>query len=201
MSDVLDQLILALATLPRIGPKGAQKIGVWLVGDPDRRIIPLVQKLADAATKLKPCCLCGNVDELQPSLEEGPRCQICANPDRDTGTICVVASMADLMAMERGGYDGRYHVLGGLLSAINGVGPKDLLVDFLVARAKLDSEVILALPMTQDGQTTAAYIIDKLVAAGVREVSRLLPGIPVGLGIDALADETITAALKSRQPA
>lgn len=200
MSDILDQLILSLASLPGIGPKSAQKIGVHLIGDPKNRIIPLVQRLADAATKLKPCEVCGNLDEtsLFPHY-----CRICLDDNRDGNLICVVESMAGLMAIERAGdYAGLYHVLGGLLSAIQGRGPKELRIAELLARVTEETEVIIALPVTMDGKITGDLIIQKIAEHGApRRITILQPGIPVGSSIDALDDNTILAVMKARQPA
>ena len=158
-------------------------------------MLPLAGAMADAAEKISTCQSCGNVDAKNP-------CHICAAPGRDQSSICVVQDVGDLWAMERAGaFKGRYHVLGGTLSALDGVRPDDLNIAGLIDRAKAVEvkEVILAMNATVDGQTTAHYITDHLEAANVT-VSRLAHGVPVGGELDYLDDGTITAAMKSRRP-
>ncbi len=155
---------------------------------------PLARALDDAARTIRPCGICGNLDAVDP-------CHICADERRDASAICVVEDVADLWALERtGAFRGRYHVLGGTLSAIDGVGPEDLRIPTLVERAGAGgvTEVILATNLTVDGQTTAHYIAEQLAPAGVR-VTRLAHGVPVGGELDYLDDGTLTAALRARR--
>ncbi len=153
---------------------------------------PLASALAAAAEAIQPCPVCGNLDTVEP-------CTICRDPRRDGSAICVVEDLADLWALERtGAFRGRYHVLGGTLSALDGVGPEDLTIDRLVARVKSGQEVILALNATVEGQTTAHYIADRLAGAGVK-LSRLAQGVPIGGELDYLDDGTLTAALNARR--
>ena len=156
---------------------------------------PLARALTEAAETVRTCSTCGNIDGRDP-------CAICADPGRDRLTLCVVEDVADLWALERThAYKGRYHVLGGTLSALDGVTPEDLKIPALVARAKDEgiAEVILATSMTVDGQTTAHYITDRLATVGVT-VSGLAHGVPVGGELDYLDDGTLAAALKQRRP-
>jgi len=157
---------------------------------------PLAQALADAGAKVRPCSTCGALDTRDP-------CAVCANPNRDTGLICVVEEVGALWALERAGaYQGVYHVLGGLLSALDGVGPSNLRVGELLARAGQPDvrEVILALPATVDGQTTAHYIAERLAPSGVA-ATMLARGMPVGGELDWLDDGTIAQAMRARRPA
>lgn len=150
--------------------------------------------MADAAEKVKTCPVCGNYDSVEP-------CSICRDERRDDATLCVVEDVGALWAMERtGAFRGRYHVLGGLLSALDGVGPEELGIPKLVERASAPqvSEIILATPATVEGQTTAHYIADRLTTAGVT-VSGLAHGVPVGGELDYLDDGTISAALRARR--
>jgi recombination protein RecR len=155
---------------------------------------PLSQALAEAAARVRACRLCGNLDTADP-------CAICADPERDATVLCVVEEVGGLWAMERGGaFRGRYHVLGGLLSALDGIGPEALRVEALAARLKGVREVILALPATVDGQTTAHFLTDRLAGSGA-EVTMLARGVPVGGDLDWLDDGTIAQALRARRPA
>ena len=156
---------------------------------------PLAQALAAAADSIRRCGVCGNVDTLDP-------CAICADERRDEGTICVVEDVADLWALERtAAFNGRYHVLGGTLSALDGRGPDELNIDVLVSRAAAEgvTEIILATSATVEGQTTAHYVTDRLADCGA-VVSRLAHGVPVGGELDYLDDGTLSAALKARRP-
>jgi len=158
-------------------------------------LAPLASAMTDAAAAIRECSVCGNFDTRDP-------CAICADPARDAGLLCVVEEVADLWALERtGSYKGRYHVLGGNLSALDGRGPGELRIGPLVARCRAGgiSEVILALSATVEGQTTAHYVTDSLEGTGVR-LSRLAHGVPVGGELDYLDDGTISAALKARTP-
>ncbi len=195
VSPEIERLISLLAKLPGLGPRSARRAALALVKKRDGLMRPLALAIADAADKISVCKTCGNVDSQDP-------CHICTAPGRDPASLCVVQDVGDLWAMERSGaFRGRYHVLGGTLSAIDGIRPEDLNIASLIARSEADSikEVILAMNATVDGQTTAHYITDHLVNAGVR-VSRLAHGVPVGGELDYLDDGTITAAMKSRRP-
>ena len=148
--------------------------------------------LAKAAATIRACSVCGNLDAASP-------CAICRDPERDSKIICVVETLADLWALERaGGFRGRYHVLGGTLSALDGVGPDDLTIDRLLARIEPGQELILAMSATVEGQTTAHYLADRLAGRGVR-LSRLAQGVPIGGELDYLDDGTLRAALSARQ--
>ncbi len=155
---------------------------------------PLAQALTNAASSIKACSRCGNLDDDDP-------CAICRDQRRDDSLICIVEDVADLWALERtGSFKGRYHVLGGTLSALDGVGPEDLNIGTLVDRvsAGVVAEVILATNVTVDGQTTAHYIVDRLTSTGVK-ITRLAHGVPVGGELEYLDDGTLTTALKARQ--
>lgn len=192
----LQRLIDLLAKLPGLGPRSAKRAALHLLGKREPLMRPLAYALADAAEKVKTCSTCGNWDSIDP-------CAICAEPERDPKVLCVVADVADLWALERAGaHRGRYHVLGGLLSPLDGVGPQDLNLAALAARAQggAVAEIVLALPATVDGQTTAHYVADLLKAASVA-VTRLSQGVPVGGELDQLDEGTLSAAMKSRRPA
>jgi recombination protein RecR len=188
----LDTLIQLLAKLPGLGPRSARRAALHLIKRRESLMTPLARALAQAAEAIRPCPVCGNLDTVEP-------CAICRDPQRDGAAICVVEDLADLWALERtGAYRGRYHVLGGTLSALDGVGPEDLTIDRLAARVKPGQEVILALNATVEGQTTAHYIADRLAPSGVR-VSRLAHGVPLGGELDYLDEGTLSAALAARQ--
>ncbi len=192
----LNHLIRMLASLPGLGNRSARRIALHLLGKRTGMMIPLADALKRAAQDIKECPECGNLDMIQP-------CGICLAPARDRSKICVVAQVSDLWALERtGAYKGLYHVLGGLLSAIDGIGPEDLKISRLVARSENETvqEIILALSATVDGQSTAHYIADHL-DAGALAITRLAHGMPVGGELDYLDDGTITTALKSRRTA
>ena len=190
----LDRLIQLLARLPGLGPRSARRAALHLVDKRDTVMAPLAEAMADAAAKIRTCPICGNFDTVQP-------CALCSDPARDQGAICVVEDVASLWAMERSAcFAGRYHVLGGLLSALDGIGPEDLGIDRLVERVRLEriGEVILATPATVEGQTTAHYLADRLAATGAT-VSGLAHGVPIGGELDYLDDGTISAALRARR--
>lgn len=192
----VEELIRMLARLPGLGPRSARRMALHLLTHRQEAMVPLAEALAAAAAAVRTCAICGNLDTTDP-------CAICANPARATGLLAVVEHIGDLWALERtGAFRGRYHVLGGTLSALDGVGPEDLHIPALVGRARPPEvgEVILALNATVDGQTTAHYIADRLAGSGVA-VSRLAHGVPMGGEIDYLDDGTITAALRARRPA
>tara|TARA_R110002110_G_scaffold385426_1_gene597023 strand:- start:1754 stop:2347 length:594 start_codon:yes stop_codon:yes gene_type:complete len=191
----IERLISLLAKLPGLGPRSARRAVLHLVKNRDQLLTPLSDALQAAAATVTVCSTCGNVDSTDP-------CGICTDEKRDASRICVVQDVADLWALERAhAYVGRYHVLGGTLSALDGVGPDDLAIPELVARVRSTgvTEVILALNATVDGQTTAHYISDRMAGSGV-DVSRLAHGVPVGGELDYLDDGTLTAALKARRP-
>jgi recombination protein RecR len=193
MND-LERLIQLLARLPGLGPRSARRAALHLLRKREALMLPLVDALASAAAKVKPCGLCGNLDATDP-------CAICADPRRDPGLICVVEQVGDLWALERtGAFRGRYHVLGGTLSALDGIGPDQLTISSLLRRAGDAGvrEIILATGATVDGQTTAHYLIDRLAGTDVA-ITRLAHGVPVGGELDYLDDGTLTAALKTRR--
>ena len=192
----IERLISLLAKLPGLGPRSARRAALALLKRREQLLTPLSAALAEAAAKVKTCSVCGSLDTQDP-------CAICADPGRDAGLICVVEEVGALWAMERGGaFRGRYHVLGGLLSALDGVGPDALRVNPLLARVSDQAvrEVILALPATVDGQTTAHYLAERLAPSDV-EVTMLARGVPVGGELDWLDDGTIAQALRARRPA
>ena len=192
----IERLIGLLSKLPGLGPRSARRAALALLKRREQLLNPLADALAEAAARVKTCSVCGSLDTQDP-------CAICADPQRDPGLICVVEEVGALWAMERAGaFKGRYHVLGGLLSALDGVGPEALRVQELLARASDGQvrEVILALPATVDGQTTAHYLTERLAALNV-EVTSLARGVPVGGELDWLDDGTIATALRARRPA
>jgi recombination protein RecR len=192
----IERLIGLLAKLPGLGPRSARRAALTLLKKRDQLLGPLADALAEAARRVKTCSVCGSLDTQDP-------CAICADATRDASLICVVEEVGALWAMERAGaFRGRYHVLGGLLSALDGVGPDALRIGPLVARASDEGvrEVILALPATVDGQTTAHYLAERLARANV-SVTMLARGVPVGGELDWLDDGTIAQAMRARRPA
>lgn len=192
----LQRLIDLLAKMPGLGPRSAKRAALYLLKKRDPVMRPLALALSDAADKVKACSTCGNWDSIDP-------CAICAETSRDVSIICVVQDVGDLWALERAGaHKGRYHVLGGLLSPLDGVGPSDLNLGALMDRAKsgVVHEIVLALPATVDGQTTAHYVADQLVGTEIA-VTRLSQGVPVGGELDYLDEGTLAAAMKTRRPA
>ncbi len=190
----IDRLIELLAKLPGLGPRSARRVALHLIRRPAQMMAPLADALSSAARAISTCQVCGNVDTADP-------CRICANPERDATVICVVEDIADLWAIERTAvHRGSYHVLGGTLSALDGVNPEDLNIAKLVARASAPevTEVILATNATVAGQTTAHYIMERLAPAGIK-VTRIAHGVPVGGELNYLDDGTLTAAMKSRR--
>ncbi len=191
----IDRLIQLLARLPGLGPRSARRAALHLIKRRTGLLEPLAQALAAAAQSIRQCGVCGNIDTRDP-------CAICAEETRDGTTICVVEDVADLWALERtAAFGGRYHVLGGTLSALDGRGPDELNIDALVRRARAETvtEIILATSATVEGQTTAHYLTDRLADCGA-VVSRLAHGVPVGGELDYLDDGTLSAALKARRP-
>jgi recombination protein RecR len=192
----IERLIALLAKLPGLGPRSARRAALALLKRRDQLLDPLTAALLDAKAKVRACSVCGALDSRDP-------CAICSDPQRDQTMICVVEEVGALWAMERGGsYKGLYHVLGGLLSALDGVGPDALRVRELLDRARGGgvTEVILALPATVDGQTTAHYLAEGLSASGA-SLTMLARGLPVGGELDWLDDGTIAQALRARRPA
>ncbi len=192
----LHHLIKMLSGLPGLGNRSARRIALHLLARRENVMLPLARALQSAAEEIKGCEICGNLDMRSP-------CNICRDERRDRSKICVVAQVSDLWAIERtSAYKGLYHVLGGLLSALDGIGPEELNINALQARTENNpvEEVILALSATVDGQSTAHYIADQLDSAAMT-VSRLAHGVPVGGELDYLDDGTITTALKSRNAA
>ena len=192
----IERLIALLSKLPGLGPRSARRAALALLKRREQLLQPLAEALAVAADRVKTCATCGSLDTQDP-------CAICDDRSRDPALVCVVEEVGALWAMERASaFRGRYHVLGGLLSALDGVGPDALKVGPLVARASdaAVSEVILALPATVDGQTTAHYLADRLAGAGV-SVTMLARGVPVGGELDWLDDGTIAQAMRARRPA
>jgi len=190
----VDTLIGLLAKLPGMGPRSARRAALRLLQQPETRMLPLAAALADAARAVRPCADCGNLDSRDP-------CSICADPHRDRSVICVVEGVGDLWALERAGvHRGLYHVLGGTLSALSGVGPEDLNAASLLTRVAEGgvSEVIMALSATVDGATTAHWLTDRLRPLGVT-VSRVAQGVPIGGALDVLDDGTLAAALRARR--
>jgi recombination protein RecR len=190
----LARLIQLLARLPGLGPRSARRAVLDLMRRREQLMLPLAEALREAAEKVVACRNCGNLDTTDP-------CAICADPRREPGTLVVVEDVGDLWAIERSGATrARYHVLGGVLSALDGIGPDDLDIAGLLRRVRDGAvgEVILALNATVEGQTTAHYVADRLAGLGCR-VTRLAHGVPVGGELDYLDDGTLIAALKSRR--
>lgn len=191
----IERLIGLLSKLPGLGPRSARRAALALLKRREQLLLPLAASLAETADKVKSCSICGAPDTRDP-------CTLCSDPARDAGLICVVEEAGALWAMERSGaFRGRYHVLGGLLSALDGVGPDALRLGELVARVGEGGvrEVVLALPATVDGQTTAHYIAERLADAEV-SVTSLARGVPVGGDLDWLDDGTIIQAMRARRP-
>jgi recombination protein RecR len=194
-SPEIERLIELLAKVPGLGPRSARRAALQLLKRREALMEPLAMALAEAAARVKPCSVCGALDTADP-------CALCVAADRDDGLICVVAEVGDVWALERAAaFRGRYHVLGGLLSALDGVRPEDLRIDSLAARASSGGvrEVILALSATVDGQTTAHVVTERLAPLGVT-VSRLAQGVPIGGELELMDDGTLFAALQSRRP-
>lgn len=191
-ADDIDRLIALMAKLPGFGPRSARRAVLALIRRRESRLRPLAEAMRAVAENARICVECGNVCTAE-------RCDICLDPVRDPSTLCVVAEIGDLWALERSGaFRGRYHVLGGLLSALDGIGPDELGVPRLLARAANAREAILALPATIDGQTTAHMLREALAPTGVA-VTSLAQGVPVGGELDYLDDGTLSAALRARR--
>ncbi len=198
----IEALIQLLAKLPGLGPRSARRAALHLIKKKDQLLHPLAHAAAEAADKVEMCNACGNVDTANP-------CTICTDPKRDRNTLVVVEDVADLWALERAkAVNSLYHVLGGTLSPLDGIGPDDLNIEGLINRVSeqpttsetgepVDREVILAVNATVEGQTTAHYITDRLEGLAVK-VTRLAHGVPVGGELDYLDEGTLSAAIKSR---
>jgi recombination protein RecR len=189
----IERLIQLLARVPGLGPRSARRAALHLVKKREQLLGPLADAMQVANERILTCSDCGNIDTSDP-------CTLCCDPRRDDALIVVVEDVADLWALERAqASNGRYHVLGGVLSALDGIGPKDLMIEGLVARVASGQvkEVILALNATVDGQTTAHYVTDLLAPYAVL-VTRLAHGVPVGGELDYLDDGTLHAAMRQR---
>ncbi|KFC61290.1 Recombination protein RecR [Devosia sp. LC5] len=188
----IEQLIQLLARLPGLGPRSARRAVLQLIKKKEQLMIPLSAALDRAVIAVRSCEVCGNVDTVSP-------CSICADPRRnESGMLIVVEDVADLWALERAGVGAvKYHVLGGVLSPLDGVGPEDLTIEALLARAAEFREIVLAVNATVEGQTTAHYITDRLAGSGAK-VTRLAHGVPVGGELDYLDEGTLSQALKAR---
>ena len=190
----IEALIDLMARLPGLGPRSARRAVLAMLKKREALMAPLAQALASVALAARDCHICGNIGTAD-------TCAICADPARATAELCVVEDVADLWAMERSrAFKGRYHILGGTLSALDGMGPDELRIPQLTQRLADEhiSEVILALNATVDGQTTAHYIADALAGTGVR-ITSLAQGVPIGGELDYLDDGTIGAALRARR--
>lgn len=193
-SNPIEQLIKRLSRLPGLGPRSARRAALHLINNRDSQMVPLAEDMLAVAHAIRRCTECSNLDLTS-------RCGICQDNARDRTRLCIVENVADLWAMERAAvFTGRYHVLGGVLSAIDGVNPESLRLDYLVERVKTEhiEEVILALSATVDGQATAHYIADQMVGIDTR-ITRLAHGVPVGGELDYLDDGTLAQAMKARQ--
>lgn len=192
-ANAIERLINELARLPGVGPRSARRLALNLLRHKDQRIPHLVQALTQALEEVKTCSQCGALDDCDP-------CHICTDSTRDVASICVVEDVADVWAMERArAFRGRYHVLGGTLSAIDGRGPDSLRIEGLIGRVQAGEihELILALSATVAGQTTAHYVAERLQTLPVK-ITRLAQGIPMGGELDYLDDGTLSAALSAR---
>lgn len=193
-SDI-EKLVYLLAKMPGLGKRSARRCVLHLIKNKDKLLLPLADTMHSAAESIKICDECGNVDTASP-------CNICTNEKRDSSIICVVEEVSDLWAIERGNiFKGKYHVLGGTLSAMDGRGPSDLNIDKLLKKSAIESvsEIIMATNATVEGQTTAHYITESLQDHDVK-ISQIAHGIPIGGELDYLDDGTLGAALNARRP-
>jgi recombination protein RecR len=194
-SDPIERLIALLAKTPGMGRRSARRAVLKMLMRPQETMLPLAEALSEAARAVRPCETCGNLDARSP-------CGICRDPQRDRHLVCVVEGVAELWALERAqAHRGLYHVLGGVLSPLGGVGPEDLAIQPLLGRIAAGGveEVIIALPATVDGGATAHYLTDRLKLTGVA-VTRLAQGVPMGGALDVLDEGTLAAALRARRP-
>jgi recombination protein RecR len=194
----VERLVGLLSRLPGFGPRSARRAALRMLQQPQTRMLPLAAALTEAAAAVRPCRLCGNLDSVDP-------CSVCTDPARDPAVVCVVETVGDLWALERAKvHRGRYHVLGGTLSALGGTGPADLNTGPLLRRVEADeiAEVILALGATVDGAATAHWLADRIRA--IRPdvpITRVGQGVPIGGALDVLDDGTLATALRARRPA
>ncbi|MEO9339181.1 recombination mediator RecR [Mesorhizobium sp. SB112] len=189
----IERLIQLLSKVPGLGPRSARRAALHLIKKKEQLLAPLASAMSDAVEKVRICSVCGNVDTVDP-------CMVCSDPRRDATTIIVVEDVSDLWALERAAaMNARYHVLGGTLSPLDGIGPDQLNIAGLIDRIATGevSEIILAVNATVEGQTTAHYLMDQLSSFEVK-ITRLAHGVPVGGELDYLDEGTLTAALKSR---
>jgi recombination protein RecR len=194
-SQEIETLTSALSRLPGLGPRSARRAVLWLIKRRETSLMQLVEALAAVRETLVECQICGNVDTTDP-------CAICGDPRRDQRSLCVVEDVADLWALDRARlFTGRYHVLGGRLSALDGVRPEDLSIGKLIERVTAGGidEVVLAMNATLEGQTTAHYIAERLESFPVR-LTQLAHGLPVGGELDYLDEGTLAQALRARRP-
>ena len=194
-SSEIDILINEISKLPGLGRRSAQRIAIYLLKNKSAKLSPLIKTLTDAQTNIVDCNKCGNIDMIDP-------CNLCQNSKRDDNTILVVEDVSDLWTFERTGfYKGKYHVLGGSLSAMNGLGINELRISKLIDRIKIQKidEVILALSTTMEGQTTSHVIADKLETFKELTITRLAQGIPMGGEVHFLDENTLNAAFQSRK--
>ena len=194
-SQEIEALSSTLARLPGLGPRSARRAVLWLVKNRERALPALLEALETVSETLVECDTCGNVDTSNP-------CGICADPRRDAKSLCVVEDVADVWALDRARlFSGRYHVLGGKLSALDGIGPEDLNITALLSRVESGEidEVVLAMNATLEGQTTAHYLAERLEPYGLR-ITQLAHGLPVGGELDYLDEGTLAQALRARRP-
>ena len=194
-SSEIDILINEISKLPGLGRRSAQRIAIYLLKNKSAKLSPLIKTLTDAQTNIVDCNKCGNIDMIDP-------CNLCQNSKRDDNTILVVEDVSDLWTFERTGfYKGKYHVLGGSLSAMNGLGINELRISKLIERIRVQKidEVILALSTTMEGQTTSHVIADKLEKFKDLTITRLAQGIPMGGEVHFLDENTLNAAFQSRK--
>jgi recombination protein RecR len=194
-SQEIEALTSALSRLPGLGPRSARRAVLWLIKRRETSLVQLLEALGQVRERLVECQTCGNVDTRDP-------CAICTDPRRDARALCVVEDVADLWALDRARlFTGRYHVLGGRLSALDGVRPEDLTIAALIARVSAGGidEVVLAMNATLEGQTTAHYIAERLEGLPLR-ITQLAHGLPVGGELDYLDEGTLAQALRARRP-
>ena len=193
--STIDYLINDISKLPGLGRRSAQRIALYLLKNKEKSLLPLINTLNESKDKIIECSNCGNIDMIDP-------CSICANSNRDKTSICIIEDVSDLWMFERiGSYRGLYHVLGGSLSAINGIGTQELTINKLLSRVKNQNitEVILALSTTMEGQTTSHVIADKLEPFDDIIVTKLAQGIPIGGEVHYLDENTLNTAFQSRK--
>lgn len=190
----IEKLIKIISKLPSLGPRSSRRIVLQLIKKKESSLIPLIEALTGVAQNVKTCEICGNFDTISP-------CSICSSDKKESGLLCVVQDVSDLWAMEKVSiFKGKYHVLGGVLAALDGVAPEDLNIENLLYRIKKEgiNEVVLALPATVDGQITAHYLLSKLKETDVK-VTTLAQGIPMGAELDYMDEGTLQLAFNSRK--